>query len=59
VNTDSTIKRPNPGTTKICSVTTAPLMSAPICRPRIVTTGIRLFRNACRKTTARPARPLL
>ena len=26
--------------TKICSVTTAPPMSAPICRPRIVTTGI-------------------
>ena len=58
MKTDSTIRRPNPGTTKICSVTTAPLMSAPICRPRIVTTGIKLLRMRVAEDDGSAGQPL-
>ena len=39
-----------PGHAKIVSVITAPVSTAPNWRPMSVTTGIRLFRNACRRT---------
>jgi hypothetical protein len=51
------MSRPKPGTTKICSVTTAPPISAPSWRPKMVMTGIRPFRIACRKTTSPVRRP--
>ena len=39
----------DPGHAKIVSVMTAPVSTAPNCRPASVTIGIRLFRNACRE----------
>jgi hypothetical protein len=56
-NTASRSSRPKPGTTKICSVTTAPPRSAPSWSPKIVMTGISPSRIAWRKTTM-PVRSL-
>ena len=45
-----------PGHAKIVSVITAPVSTAPNCRPTSVTTGIRLLRNAWRSDRARARR---
>jgi hypothetical protein len=55
---ESTAQRPMPGIEKMLSVSTAPPNKRPICKPITVITGIRAFRSACRRTTARPANPL-
>ena len=39
--------RPTPGRENTTSVITAPFISAPICSPVTVTTGIRPLRSAC------------
>ena len=55
---DSTTRLATPGQAKIVSVITAPPRSIPNWKPRMVTTGIRAFRRACRKSTVRSPQAL-
>jgi hypothetical protein len=55
--TASIVRRPNPGMTKICSVITAPEMSAPSWRPTTVTTVSMLLRIAWLTITWRSESP--
>ena len=47
---ESTAQRPMPGSEKMLSVMTEPPNTSPSCKPSTVTTGIRPFLRAWRRT---------
>ena len=58
LNRPSARNRPTPENANTVSVSTAPEMSRPSCRPMTVVTGSRAFRSTCRRVIVRLSRPL-
>ena len=54
----STTSLPMPGHANTDSVITTPPSKVPICSPSTVSSGTAALRSACRRITARSARPL-
>ena len=54
---ESMANLPSPGRENVPSVSTAPPSSVPRSMPKIVSTGVRVARNACRTITTRSGNP--